>query len=393
MKKWLLSLLLLASPALADTTFPPSVVAQFPNCSSLLNGATIQATNGASATDCSVGSGSTKVLCWCNGSSWTAVSASGGSGDITDVWACTTGNCNSITGASGDSLDAGSADSISPATRSTSVPATCTEGFVHQETDAGGVETYTCTASNKFRQHAPYDYDPDEPARGTGVDYAEEYVGGAEALSWTTGNWSTTTSTFAAGAAWFQGPAGAGENVRFRGMAAPTGKDYLVAAKIAVSGNGLNYISYGVSTLNGTLVTPTEIHICGRQGRSTHSIYQFWGRWTNYTTYGANHLLLGMNFFMHAPSPAYVGLFVDHTAGDPDPTYTIQCIMSNDGVFWWAYAAAYSLGKNPPAYVGVALNTSTASSTVDLGVFWWRTISGSRITSPGQPVLILGGPL
>lgn len=79
---------------------------------------------------------------------------SGGSGDVTDVWACTSGNCNALTGAAGDSLDAGSADSSKPATRSTSLPGTCTEGQMHHDTDSGGTETYICTAANTWTKLA-----------------------------------------------------------------------------------------------------------------------------------------------------------------------------------------------------------------------------------------------
>lgn len=78
----------------------------------------------------------------------------GGSGDVTDVWGCTTGNCNALTGAAGDSFDAGSADSSKPATRSTSLPGTCAEGHLHQDTDSGGSETYVCTASNTWSKLA-----------------------------------------------------------------------------------------------------------------------------------------------------------------------------------------------------------------------------------------------
>jgi len=80
-------------------------------------------------------------------------SCGSGSGDITDVWACTTGNCNAITGAAGDSLDAGSADAISPAARSATLPGTCTEGYAYHDTDAGGTEFYTCTATNTWTKH------------------------------------------------------------------------------------------------------------------------------------------------------------------------------------------------------------------------------------------------
>lgn len=59
---------------------------------------------------------------------------SGGSGDITDVWGCSSGNCNALTAASGDSLSAASADSSHPFTESTSA-GSATEGQAHWETD------------------------------------------------------------------------------------------------------------------------------------------------------------------------------------------------------------------------------------------------------------------
>lgn len=42
----------------------------------------------------------------------TFVDASSGSGDITQVWGCTTGDCSTITGTGGDSLNAGAADDL-----------------------------------------------------------------------------------------------------------------------------------------------------------------------------------------------------------------------------------------------------------------------------------------
>ena len=49
-----------------------------------------------------------------NGVSSDIGTASGASGDITDVWGCGTGDCSTITAAAGDSLDAGSATSSRP---------------------------------------------------------------------------------------------------------------------------------------------------------------------------------------------------------------------------------------------------------------------------------------
>jgi hypothetical protein len=78
------------------------------------------------------------------------VGGGGGSGDITDVWSCTAGNCNTLTAASGDSFDAGSATSSKPCVRGTTLPGTCTEGDCFQDTDSGELELYVCTATNTW---------------------------------------------------------------------------------------------------------------------------------------------------------------------------------------------------------------------------------------------------
>lgn len=85
-----------------------------------------------------------------SGETATFGSCSAGTGDITDVWSCSTGNCSTLTAAAGDSLDCGSADSCSPMPRSTTLPGTCTEGQMYQDTDSGGAELYVCTAANTW---------------------------------------------------------------------------------------------------------------------------------------------------------------------------------------------------------------------------------------------------
>jgi hypothetical protein len=78
-------------------------------------------------------------------------SAAGGGGDITDVWGCTTGNCNAITGASGDSLNASSADSTISCKTGTTVPATCSVGMCFVDTDALPASQFNvCTATNTW---------------------------------------------------------------------------------------------------------------------------------------------------------------------------------------------------------------------------------------------------
>lgn len=78
------------------------------------------------------------------------LSIGAGSGDITDVFGCTSGNCSALTAASGDSLNMASGDSSIPAPQSTSLPGTCTEGMQYQDTNSGGSEYYICTATNTW---------------------------------------------------------------------------------------------------------------------------------------------------------------------------------------------------------------------------------------------------
>lgn len=105
---------------------------------------------------CDSAGGAFQTICYWTGSVWRAIGdgAGTGAGDISDVWTCATGNCNALTGAAGDSFDAGSADSSRPATRSTTLPATCSEGQFHQDTDSGESETYVCTAANTWTKLA-----------------------------------------------------------------------------------------------------------------------------------------------------------------------------------------------------------------------------------------------
>lgn len=113
--------------------------------------------DGVDSTDCSVGGADpgTEVPCSCLDGVLAAMGVGGGSGDVEAVWTCTSGNCNALTAAAGDSLDTGAADSSSPATRSTSLPGACNEGNIHHDTDAGSMELYLCTATNTWTRFAP----------------------------------------------------------------------------------------------------------------------------------------------------------------------------------------------------------------------------------------------
>lgn len=79
------------------------------------------------------------------------VAAASGTGDITDVWGCSTGDCSALTAASGDSLDATAADSTAPVKDGTAVPGTCAVSELFFDTDeSAGANLYGCTSSNTW---------------------------------------------------------------------------------------------------------------------------------------------------------------------------------------------------------------------------------------------------
>lgn len=99
----------------------------------------------ANPTDCGVGEFATAIAA--NGN-LTCSTPSGGSGDITDVWGCTTGNCNALTAAAGDSLNAASADTTIPTKTGTALPGTCATGELFYDTDAtAGQNLYGCISN------------------------------------------------------------------------------------------------------------------------------------------------------------------------------------------------------------------------------------------------------
>lgn len=95
-----------------------------------------------------------KLYKW-DGATQSEIAATTADGDVTDVWACTTGNCNALTAAAGDTLDATLADSTIPNKVGTTaaLPATCTEGMTYWSSN--GDAHYTCTSANTWR--ADYD--------------------------------------------------------------------------------------------------------------------------------------------------------------------------------------------------------------------------------------------
>jgi hypothetical protein len=133
-----------ATASLPATIVLTSKTVRVPNSTTL----PATCTTGDMYMDTDATSGSRWYLCEST-NTW-VVQGAAGSGDITDVWTDSSGDVSALTAASGDTLDAGAADSSKPATRSTSLPATCTEGQQHHDTDSGGSELYVCTTTNTW---------------------------------------------------------------------------------------------------------------------------------------------------------------------------------------------------------------------------------------------------
>ena len=62
------------------------------------------------------------------------------------------GAATSLAPGASDTVDVSGALSSIPHTLSTSLPGTCTEGQMHQDTDSGSMEVYLCTATNNWKQ-------------------------------------------------------------------------------------------------------------------------------------------------------------------------------------------------------------------------------------------------
>lgn len=239
-----------------------------------------------SATCSATSTGTAEAECCCANGAWAACGGSGGgSGDVEAVWGCTSGDCSTLTAASGDSLDAGSADDSSPATRSTSLPGTCSEGQLHQDTDSGGSETYVCTAANTWTKLsttetvetddvAPYgQYDPNNPPATCFA--CEEWTDNTASQTWRWANQNGAAETIS-----FDGVLLTGDDptnqlmVRF--MDAATNSDQTLTARIdrIYTGSAINFSACGVIVLHGgTEASPTDVNYLMMGNFSTDGIY------------------------------------------------------------------------------------------------------------------------
>lgn len=113
---------------------PPSyAIASFPTATA---GRIVITTDGTSATDCTVGSGSNKHLCFYNGSSWAAI---GGSGTVTTTGSPASGNIAKFSGATSITNATPGTDYVAPGAVPISAP-------VFGQ-DAGATDAYACSLS------------------------------------------------------------------------------------------------------------------------------------------------------------------------------------------------------------------------------------------------------
>lgn len=150
---------------------------------------------------------------WATGPIW-APGTGGGSGDITDVWSCATGDCSALTAATGDTLDASGADTTIPWKVGTTLPATCTVGESYFKSNARcGQQAYVCNATNtwtavdqtRFYNVECYGAIHDDAGDDTTAIQAAVDAAGANGLGgvvfFPPGNWTLSSITVNPGAA------------------------------------------------------------------------------------------------------------------------------------------------------------------------------------------------
>lgn len=320
--------------------------------------------DGASSSDCSTGSGTTEVLCGCLDGSWGAVGG-GGSGDITDVWSCSSGNCNALTAASGDTLDAGSADSAKPATRSTSLPGTCAEGDLHQDTDSGDSELYICTATNTWKKLAASDqifnngeYSPLRKATGTGVVESEEWVDGTEGISWTAMGAGTHVTKSDAGFDMYKitytNTGGATHSVEGWAVAVPSladGESFLYTVHMPTAGLYDSTWFPGLLLIIGNASTATNIESFGPVGVGNGPTFTYGFAWKRFTSYTSSFTSVsasaGVSSMQSHQAEFFAGL-VERSGS----TYTLSWWVSQDGILFQQFSTNRTL-PNPPDYIGI----------------------------------------
>lgn len=283
-------------------------------------------------------------------------SCGSGSGDITDVWGCTTGNCNTLTGAAGDSLDAGSADSISPAVRSATLPGTCTEGYTYHDTDSGGTEWYVCTATNTWTKTvAGVDLDTSAELRSlvtdeTGSSGALVFAGSPSLTTPTIADFTNATHTH-------QSNAGGG-TLDAAAIAAGTlavargGTNLTSAADDNVMvGNATTWQSKALTDCDDTggnhlnYDTATNVFSCGTSSSGA----------TGAPT-GAQYVTLALDGTLSAERTLAAGTMLDLTDGGANSTVTLDWDSTEGNDFTW--------GDGTDATIQRTYNVSTGTDPV-----------------------------
>lgn len=226
--------------------------------------------------------------------------------------------------------------------------------------------------NNKYSGPTGLKYDPDrKPESGS---YLEEFMDGAETLTWRWGNQGTSTLSLSLDRAVLTPQTGT-TTLRARWTTPPAASDFSITTKHAstlLTGAGL--AGCGPIVLEaGTEATPTAISGIFLQFKATAT----WGSYRAYskTSYTSASTVIGsISDALQISVPIWTQIrYVTSTK-------TLRYFVSYDGIIWYPTGAARVLAADPVS-VGYGAETNTGTTTSSHVFSWWRLRTDSAGTS------------
>lgn len=392
MKRALVLLALVAACLSGQSLLP---VSRLPACSTRLIGVRAVVYDGASESDCTTGSGTDVVGCWCNGSTWAAYTAGGGGGGGDGPDGCTLLN-GSGAPAGGLGVDCDTYfDTTAKQVYGPKASGSWGSGvsYVGITGDAGANGSNGSNGSNGTNAGRKdwYDYNPDA-APTDEATASDEFDGSISGSVWTWGNQGTATDTYANGAAYMDTPQ-ATVNNRMRWAPAPSAVDWTVTSKLANYGDISDgnwskhgpYLGVGIAVLvSGTIASPTRIHtleIGNYSGTGYIEPVHFYSN--SYTETSLTLVSKSDNWLCWTRCSQWarnpIWLQFRYTAS----TKVLQGCMSDNGVDFTCLGATATLSAHP-SYVGRFISQRGNYTGVEGKFFYFRTRTDADRNLSGQ---------